>query len=289
MLQILQPMFYPIQSEQQPILHGRLREFDKHHFEMMKDGAIVSNSGHFNVEINIPALEKLSKSKRGIRPFVDEYVTRDGRKIFLLGEGRRVAPVPRHRHVVPPRVVDVETHALATHVVVGRTCHPAAPQLHVRERTAAGGGFPSLTEIGNILRRGDSGPYVFVVFHHGSGYPAGQISGPARWTLRLNDQVFDTINLDEQLLIGGSWTDATGGARFDVTDPATGDTVGSVPNATEADVKAAIDAALEQMPLMTTRTPVTTKLSSICDGSENSSKEASQKSMIWPHLVQCRW
>ncbi len=54
--------------------------------------------------------------------------------------------------------------------------------------------------------------------------------------------------LDEQLLIGGTWTDATGGARFDVTDPGTGDVVGSVPNGTEADVKAAIDAAAAALP-----------------------------------------
>jgi succinate-semialdehyde dehydrogenase/glutarate-semialdehyde dehydrogenase len=57
-----------------------------------------------------------------------------------------------------------------------------------------------------------------------------------------------TINLDEHLLIGGSWTDATGGARFDVTDPATGNKVGSMPNGTEADVKAAIDAAAAALP-----------------------------------------
>jgi succinate-semialdehyde dehydrogenase/glutarate-semialdehyde dehydrogenase len=57
-----------------------------------------------------------------------------------------------------------------------------------------------------------------------------------------------TINLDEHLLIGGSWIDATGGARFDVTDPATGNKVGSMPNGTEADVKAAIDAAAAALP-----------------------------------------
>jgi adenosylhomocysteinase len=68
---------------------------DKHvmnaeHFKLMKSGAIVCNSGHFNVEIDIPALEKMSKSKRTIRAFVEEYVTRDGRKIFLLAEGRLI-------------------------------------------------------------------------------------------------------------------------------------------------------------------------------------------------------
>ena len=60
----------------------------KEHFEAMKDGAIISNSGHFNVEIDIPALEKLSSSKRTTRGFVEEYSLKDGRKINLLGEGR---------------------------------------------------------------------------------------------------------------------------------------------------------------------------------------------------------
>src|SRR5256886_3189579 len=60
----------------------------KEHFELMKDGAIISNSGHFNVEIDIPALEKLSSSKRTTRAFVEEYSLKDGRKINLLGEGQ---------------------------------------------------------------------------------------------------------------------------------------------------------------------------------------------------------
>src|SRR5438874_5814174 len=62
----------------------------KDHIEVMKDGAIISNSGHFNVEIDIPALEKLASSKRPTRNFVDEYSMRDGRKINLLGEGRLI-------------------------------------------------------------------------------------------------------------------------------------------------------------------------------------------------------
>src|ERR1700739_357712 len=60
------------------------------HFERMKDGAVVSNSGHFNVEIDIPALEKLSSGKKPARPFVDEYTMKDGRRIYLLGEGRLI-------------------------------------------------------------------------------------------------------------------------------------------------------------------------------------------------------
>jgi adenosylhomocysteinase len=58
------------------------------HFEKMKDGAIVANSGHFNVEIDIPALDKMSKQKRDIRKFVEEFTLKNGRKIFLLANGR---------------------------------------------------------------------------------------------------------------------------------------------------------------------------------------------------------
>ncbi len=68
---------------------------DKHvlrreHFELMKDGAVVANAGHFNVEIDIPALEKMSISRRKIREFVDEYKLPDGRRIYLLAEGRLI-------------------------------------------------------------------------------------------------------------------------------------------------------------------------------------------------------
>ena len=63
---------------------------DKHHLETMKSGAVLANSGHFNVEINIPALEKMSSKKIRIRPDVDEYHTKDGRKLYLLSEGRLV-------------------------------------------------------------------------------------------------------------------------------------------------------------------------------------------------------
>ncbi len=63
---------------------------DKHHMENMKSGAVLANSGHFNVEINIPALEEMSMKKIRVRPDVDEYHTRDGRKLYLLSEGRLV-------------------------------------------------------------------------------------------------------------------------------------------------------------------------------------------------------
>ena len=60
------------------------------HFERMKDGAVMCNSGHFNVEIDIPALERLSTAKKVARPFVDEYAMKDGRRLYLLGEGRLI-------------------------------------------------------------------------------------------------------------------------------------------------------------------------------------------------------
>jgi len=77
----------------------------KEHFEAMKDGAIISNSGHFNVEIDIPALDKMSSSKRTTRAFVEEYSLKDGRKINLLGEGRLINLASAEGH--PPSVMDM--------------------------------------------------------------------------------------------------------------------------------------------------------------------------------------
>src|SRR6202035_3204267 len=67
---------------------GNKNVLARQHFEAMKDGAIISNSGHFNVEIDIPSLEKLAGSKRTTRAFVEEYTMKDGRRINLLGEGQ---------------------------------------------------------------------------------------------------------------------------------------------------------------------------------------------------------
>ena len=75
------------------------------HFEAMKNGAVVCNSGHFNVEIDIPALEKLSSGKKEVRPLVDEYVLKGGRKIYLLGEGRLVNLATAEGH--PAAVMDM--------------------------------------------------------------------------------------------------------------------------------------------------------------------------------------
>ncbi|HXT23705.1 MAG TPA: adenosylhomocysteinase [Candidatus Eisenbacteria bacterium] len=75
------------------------------HFEHMKSGAVVCNSGHFNVEIDIPALERLSSGKREVRPLVDEYQLKDGRRICLIGEGRLVNLATAEGH--PASVMDM--------------------------------------------------------------------------------------------------------------------------------------------------------------------------------------
>ncbi|MFO7585609.1 MAG: adenosylhomocysteinase, partial [Anaerolineales bacterium] len=85
---------------------GDLNVIDGHHFAAMKDGAIVSNSGHFNVEINVPALAAMSKGEPTlVRPFVDQYETKDGRKINILGEGRLINLAAAEGH--PASVMDM--------------------------------------------------------------------------------------------------------------------------------------------------------------------------------------
>jgi adenosylhomocysteinase len=84
---------------------GDINVIDRQHFEAMKDGAIVANSGHFNVEINIPALEEMQVSKKLVRPFVDQYELRDGRRIHILGEGRLINLASAEGH--PASVMDM--------------------------------------------------------------------------------------------------------------------------------------------------------------------------------------
>ncbi len=84
---------------------GDIHVLDKHHFEVMKDGAIVANSGHFNVEINIDALEALASGKKRVREFVDQYTLKDGRRINLLGEGRLINLASAEGH--PASVMDM--------------------------------------------------------------------------------------------------------------------------------------------------------------------------------------
>jgi adenosylhomocysteinase len=86
-------------------LTGDINVVDKHHFEAMKDGAIVANSGHFNVEINIPALEEMAQEKKLVRPFVEQYVLQDERRINILGEGRLINLASAEGH--PASVMDM--------------------------------------------------------------------------------------------------------------------------------------------------------------------------------------
>ena len=86
-------------------LTGDLNVIDRAHLEVMKDGAIMANSGHFDSEINLKALTALSEGKRHVRPFVEEYRLQDGRKLFLLGEGRLVNLAAAEGH--PAAVMDM--------------------------------------------------------------------------------------------------------------------------------------------------------------------------------------
>ncbi len=84
---------------------GDLNVIRKEHFAVMKSGAIVCNSGHFNAEIEIPGLEQLKRSKKIIRDFVEEYILKNGRKIYLLGEGRLINLAAAEGH--PASVMDM--------------------------------------------------------------------------------------------------------------------------------------------------------------------------------------
>ena len=92
----------------------------KQHLEVMANGAIISNSGHFNVEIDIPALEAMSVSHREVRPFVEEYETTDGRHLYLLGEGRLINLAAAEGH--PSAVMDMSfaNQALSAEYLVQR-------------------------------------------------------------------------------------------------------------------------------------------------------------------------
>ena len=84
---------------------GNINVVDGRHMAVMKDGAVMANSGHFNVEINIPALEEMSSGKRRLRPSLDEYRLKDGRRLYLLAEGRLVNLAAAEGH--PSEVMDM--------------------------------------------------------------------------------------------------------------------------------------------------------------------------------------
>ena len=108
---------------------GGLKAINGHHLERMKDGAILANSGHFNVEINIEALESLTERKRRMRPFVDEYTLMSGKKIYLLGEGRLINLAAAEGH--PSSVMDMSfaNQALSVEYIT-KEGHGLEPQVY---------------------------------------------------------------------------------------------------------------------------------------------------------------
>ena len=86
-------------------LTGGTKAVGRRHMEVMKDGAVIANSGHFNVEIDIEALEEMAETKQRVRPFVDEYALEDGRRLYLLGEGRLINLAAAEGH--PSAVMDM--------------------------------------------------------------------------------------------------------------------------------------------------------------------------------------
>lgn len=84
---------------------GNINVIRKNHFQAMKDGAIVCNSGHFNVELDLDGLELLSKNKKTIRPFVEQYLLASGKRINVLGEGRLINLAAAEGH--PSSVMDM--------------------------------------------------------------------------------------------------------------------------------------------------------------------------------------
>jgi adenosylhomocysteinase len=86
-------------------LTGDINVIRKEHFATMKDGAIVANSGHFNVELDLGGLKAIAKTTRVIRPFVEEFVLKDGRRINVLGEGRLINLAAAEGH--PSSVMDM--------------------------------------------------------------------------------------------------------------------------------------------------------------------------------------
>jgi adenosylhomocysteinase len=110
-------------------LTGGLKAIDRAHIEVMKNGAILANSGHFNVEIDIDALEDLSDSKRSVRPFVEEYRMLDGRTISLLGEGRLINLTAAEGH--PSAVMDMSFANQALVIeYLSQTGHTLDPQVY---------------------------------------------------------------------------------------------------------------------------------------------------------------
>ena len=110
-------------------LTGGLKAIDRHHLEKMKDGAIMANSGHFNVEINIEALEEMADGKQEVRALVDEYLMADGRRLYVLGEGRLINLAAAEGH--PSAVMDMSFANQALSVeYLSQAAHTLSPQVY---------------------------------------------------------------------------------------------------------------------------------------------------------------
>ena len=110
-------------------LTGGLNAIGKKDLEAMKDGAIVANSGHFNNEVDIEALEEMADGKQRLRPFVDEYLMGDGRRLYLLAEGRLVNLAAAEGH--PSAVMDMSfANQLLAVEYLAQTAHTLAPQVY---------------------------------------------------------------------------------------------------------------------------------------------------------------
>ena len=108
---------------------GGFHVIGREHLEVMPSGAILANSGHFNVEIDIPSLEGMAVSHREVRPYVEEYVLPDGRKLYLLGEGRLINLAAAEGH--PSAVMDMSfaNQALSAEYIV-KNRGQLAPGVH---------------------------------------------------------------------------------------------------------------------------------------------------------------
>ena len=112
---------------------GGKNAIGKSHLEVMKSGVLVANSGHFNVEIDIEAMEELADSKSSVRPFVDQYLMGDGRKINLLGEGRLINLAAAEGH--PSAVMDMSfANQALTAEYMAQTAHTLTPEVYTVPR-----------------------------------------------------------------------------------------------------------------------------------------------------------
>ena len=108
---------------------GGMKAIGQDHIAVMKDGAVLANSGHFDVEIDLGAMEEMADGKQTVRPFVEEYLMGDGRRLYLLGEGRLINLAAAEGH--PSAVMDMSFANQAMSVeYLAQTAHKLAPDVH---------------------------------------------------------------------------------------------------------------------------------------------------------------